>query len=281
MLREDHVKKSLAHGGQLYLTHPEKCETCMKFRPCIDLHNGKVVQIVGGSLDEKLTDNLRTNFTTDRSPEDFARLYHEAALPGGHVIALGKGNEDAALAALAAWPGGMQYGGGVTPDNAMRYLEAGASHVIVTSYVFSGGHIDYHKLAQLVSAVGKERLVLDLSCRKRDGHFHVVTDRWQTFTEERVDAALLQKLAHSCAEFLVHGVDVEGLRQGIQEDLIELLGTHSPCPVTYAGGVHRLADLDRVKQLGQARVDLTIGSALDIFGGDVPFSAVLEWQRAN
>lgn len=253
----------------------------MRFRPCIDLHNGKVVQIVGGSLDEKQQGNLRTNFTTDRSPADFARLYRDASLRGGHVIALGRGNEDAALAALSAWPGGMQYGGGVTPDNALRYLDAGASHVIVTSYVFSGGHIDYDKLTQLVSKVGRERLVLDLSCRKREGHFHVVTDRWQTFTEERVDAALLQKLAQYCDEFLVHGVDVEGLRQGIQEDLIELLGAHSPCAVTYAGGVHRLADLEHVKRLGKGRVDLTIGSALDIFGGDVPFSAVLEWQAAN
>jgi phosphoribosylformimino-5-aminoimidazole carboxamide ribotide isomerase len=253
----------------------------MKFRPCIDLHNGKVVQIVGGSLDEKQQANLQTNFTTDRSSADYACLYRDAGLRGGHVIALGKGNEDAALAALQAWPGGMQYGGGVTPDNAARYLDAGASHVIVTSYVFSGGRIDYDKLAALVAAVGRERLVLDLSCRKRDGHFHVVTDRWQTFTEERVDAALLQHLAASCDEFLVHGVDVEGLRQGIQEELIVLLGEHSPCPVTYAGGVHRLEDLDRVQQLGGGRVDLTIGSALDIFGGDVPFSAVLEWQARN
>lgn len=253
----------------------------MKFRPCIDLHNGKVVQIVGGSLDEQQQDKLHTNFTTDRSSADYACLYRDNGLRGGHVIALGKGNEAAALAALQAWPGGMQYGGGVTPDNAAGYLDAGASHVIVTSYVFSGGRIDYTKLAALVASVGRERLVLDLSCRKRDGHFHVVTDRWQTFTEERVDAALLQRLAASCDEFLVHGVDVEGLRQGIQEELIVLLGEHSPCPVTYAGGVHRLQDLDRVKQLGGGRVDLTIGSALDIFGGDVPFSAVLEWQAHN
>jgi phosphoribosylformimino-5-aminoimidazole carboxamide ribotide isomerase len=253
----------------------------MRFRPCIDLHNGKVVQIVGGSLNERQQQSLRTNFSTDRAPVDFTRLYRDAGLSGGHVIALGAGNEQAALAALQGWPGGMQYGGGVRPDNAALYLDAGASHVIVTSYVFSNGRIDYDKLAQLVAAVGKQRLVLDLSCRKRDGHFYVVTDRWQTFTEERVDAALLHRLAFGCDEFLVHGVDVEGLRQGIQEDLIELLGEHSPCAVTYAGGVHRLEDLDRVKQLGQGRVDLTIGSALDIFGGEVPFSAVLEWQQRN
>lgn len=250
----------------------------MKFRPCIDLHHGKVVQIVGGTLDEQDQQQLRTNFTSERTPAEYALMYRAAALPGGHVIALGAGNQDAALAALRAWPGGMQYGGGVNPDNAALWLDAGASHVIVTSYVFSNGRIDYEKLSTLVSRIGRERLVLDLSCRLRNGHFYVVTDRWQRFTEERVDAELLARLGHSCAEFLVHGVDVEGLRQGIQEDLISLLGEHSPCPVTYAGGVHALADLERVKLLGKARVDLTIGSALDIFGGDVPFSAVVAWQ---
>lgn len=253
----------------------------MKFRPCIDLHHGKVVQIVGGSLNEKQEANLQTNFTSDKNSADFAMLYQAEHLQGGHVIALGQGNEEAALAALQAWPSGMQYGGGVTPENAAKYLDAGASHIIVTSYVFSAGRIDFEKLAALVKVVGKKRLVLDLSCRKRQGSFYVVTDRWQTFTEEKVDASLLETLAASCDEFLVHGVDVEGLRQGIQEDLIELLGEHCPVPVTYAGGVHQLADLDRVKQLGGGRVDLTIGSALDIFGGDVPFSAVLEWQVAN
>lgn len=253
----------------------------MKFRPCIDLHGGKVVQIVGGSLDERNTSNLRTNFSTDRSPADYAALYRDANMPGGHVISLGTGNQDAALSALRTWPGGMQYGGGVNPQNSSLFLDAGASHVIVTSFVFSNGRIDYNKLAKLVSTVGKERLVLDLSCRKRNGDFYVVTDRWQQFTDEKVDAALLGKLAESCDEFLVHGVDVEGLRQGIQEELIVLLGEHSPVPVTYAGGVHELEDLDRVKELGKGRVDLTIGSALDIFGGAVPFSAVVEWQERN
>jgi len=253
----------------------------MKFRPCIDLHGGKVVQIVGGSLDERNTDNTRTNFVSDRAPADYAALYRDANLPGGHVISLGTGNQDAALSALRAWPGGMQYGGGVNPQNASLFLEAGASHVIVTSFVFSGGRIDYAKLAKLIDKVGKDCLVLDLSCRKRDGDFYVVTDRWQQFTDEKVDAALLEKLADSCAEFLVHGVDVEGLKQGIQEELIVLLGEHSPVPVTYAGGVHELEDLERVKKLGKGRVDLTIGSALDIFGGTVPFSAVTAWQDKN
>ena len=253
----------------------------MKFRPCIDLHHGKVVQIVGGSLDEADQTSLRTNFSTDKSPADYARLYQQSRLPGGHVIALGGGNQDAAFSALQAWPGGMQYGGGVTPDNAGLYLDAGASHVIVTSWVFSAGRIDAEKLAALVAKVGRDRLVLDLSCRKRGADFYIVTDRWQTFTEEKVSPELLARLAQSCAEFLVHGVDVEGLRQGIQEELITLLAEHSPCPVTYAGGVNKLADLDLVKQLGRDKVDLTIGSALDIFGGDVTFADVLEWQDRN
>jgi phosphoribosylformimino-5-aminoimidazole carboxamide ribotide isomerase len=249
------------------------------FRPCIDLHHGKVVQIVGGSLNEQNTAALHTNFTSSNSPAYYARLYRDAGLAGGHVIALGAGNEAAALAALQAWPGGMQYGGGVNPHNAHQFLDAGASHVIVTSYVFAEGRINRDKLAALVKAVGKERLVLDLSCRSREGKFFVVTDRWQQFTDECVDADLLATLADSCAEFLVHGVDVEGLRQGIQEALISLLGQHSPCPVTYAGGVHQLSDLARVQQLGKGRVDLTIGSALDIFGGNVKFADVVAWQR--
>jgi phosphoribosylformimino-5-aminoimidazole carboxamide ribotide isomerase len=250
----------------------------MRFRPCIDLHHGKVVQIVGGSLDEQSACALRTNFVSQRAPGDYARLYREAQLPGGHVISLGAGNQEAALEALCAWPGGMHYGGGVNPDNARVYLDAGASHVIVTSYVFSEGRIDAERLAQLVRSVGRERLVLDLSCRKREGRYYIVTDRWQRFTQEQVDADLLERLADNCAEFLVHGVDVEGLKQGIEEELIVLLGEHSPLPVTYAGGVSRLADLDRVRELGGGRVDLTIGSALDIFGGEVAFADVVQWQ---
>ncbi len=253
----------------------------MKFRPCIDLHRGKVVQIVGGSLDDANKSSLHTNFATDKSPAEYARLYQDSNLPGGHVIALGGGNQEAALAALEAWPGGMQYGGGVTPDNAAHYLKAGASHVIVTSYVFSEGRIDAEKLARLVHKIGREHLVLDLSCRKRGDDFYIVTNRWQTFTDEKVTAGLLGRLADSCAEFLVHGVDVEGLRQGIQEELIALLAQHSPCPVTYAGGVNKLHDLELVRRIGRNRVDLTIGSALDIFGGNVRFADVLEWQSKN
>lgn len=260
----------------------------MKFRPCIDLHDGKVVQIVGGSLSDKASDGssaststAQVNFTSETSAADFAKRYQQDDLLGGHVISLGAGNKDAAFSALKAFPGGMHYGGGVNLDNAKEFLDAGASHVIVTSYIFSQGCIDFLKLENLVDLVGKDRLVLDLSCRQREGDFYVVTDRWQTFTEEKVGSALLEKLSLYCAEFLIHGVDVEGKRQGIQENLIEMLGVYSPLPVTYAGGVSQFSDLELVKALGQDRVDLTIGSALDIFGGNIPYADVLAWGQVN
>jgi phosphoribosylformimino-5-aminoimidazole carboxamide ribotide isomerase len=251
----------------------------MRFRPCIDLRTGRVVQIVGGTLGDDDDQRTIIHFETGQPSAAFARLYQSDNLPGGHVIALGPGNRAAALAALAAYPGGLQMGGGITPENAREYLDAGASHVIVTSYVFRDGQIDLARLAQLVAAIGKDRLVLDLSCRRRNGDFWVVTDRWQRFTNMAVRPATLAWLAGYCAEFLVHGVDVEGRRTGIEADLVQMLGESSPIPVTYAGGARSLSDLDLVKALGQGRVDVTIGSALDIFGGAVAYQAVVAWQR--
>ena len=253
----------------------------MKFRPCIDLKGGKVVQIIGGTLQDSNEDETVTNFSSERSPAWFAERYKQDGLTGGHVIALGPGNTDAALAALGAYPGGLQVGGGVNPDNADMFLDAGASHVIVTSYVFSGGKMDMDKLKTLVASVGKDRLVLDLSCRSRDGEFWIVTDRWQKFTDVAVTPETIESLSSFCDEFLVHGVDVEGKMQGIQEDLVMLLGTHCPIPVTYAGGAGSFSDLDRVKTLGRNRVDLTIGSALDIFGGQIPYEDVVQWHHYN
>ncbi len=249
----------------------------MRFRPCIDLRGGRVVQIVGGTLVDGREPT--TNFESERAPASYARLYRDDALPGGHVIALGPGNHDAALTALNAFPCGMQMGGGVTLENAEVYLEAGASHVIVTSYVFRDGHIDMARLEKLAASVGTHRLVLDLSCRQRSGAYWVVTDRWQRFTEVRVDGDTLERLSAYCDEFLVHGVDVEGKRVGIEANLVRLLGDHSPLPVTYAGGAKSLDDLERVKALGSGRVDLTIASAMDIFGGSVPYREVVAWQR--
>ncbi|MBK35504.1 MAG: phosphoribosylformimino-5-aminoimidazole carboxamide ribotide isomerase [Gemmatimonadetes bacterium] len=249
----------------------------MNFRPCIDLRDGHVVQIVGSTL----KDGQRpvTHFESFDSAAEVAGRYRDDDLRGGHVIMLGPGSEQAAYSALAAFPGGMQVGGGVTPQNAEAYLCGGASHVIVTSYVFHEGRVDESRLEDLVAAVGRERLVLDLSCRRRDDAYYVVTDRWQHFTDVAVDKTSLEQLAAHCDEFLVHGVDVEGRRMGIEEDLVSMLGEASPNPVTYAGGARSLEDLDRVRDIGAGRVDLTIGSALDIFGGDVAYADVLAWHR--
>jgi phosphoribosylformimino-5-aminoimidazole carboxamide ribotide isomerase len=235
------------------------------FRPCIDLHEGKVKQIVGGTLGG--TAELRTNFVSDRSSAYYAELYRKDGLKGGHVIMLGPGNEEAGRAALKAYPGGLQIGGGINLENAASYLEEGASHVIVSSWVFREGELDWDRLNSLVTAVGKERLVLDLSCRRRRRDYFVVTDRWQKFTDLAVVGETLAKLADYCAEFLVHAVDVEGLCGGIDRELVENLGHWTPIPTTYAGGANSLADLEEVTRLGRGRLDLTIGSALDIFGG--------------
>ena len=250
-----------------------------RFRPCIDLRGGRVVQIVGGSLADGVEPT--TNFTTDANAAEFAARYRADELPGGHVIALGPGNEAAARQALQAYPGGMQMGGGITPETARGYLDAGASHVIVTSYVFVDGALDEQRLAALVRSVGRERLVLDLSCRRRGADYWVVCDRWQRFTTLQVTVSTLRRLADACAEFLVHGVDVEGLRAGFETPLVALLGEHSPLPVTYAGGLRSLTDLDEVERLGGGRVDASIGSALDLFGGGLSYAAVCAWHRGR
>jgi phosphoribosylformimino-5-aminoimidazole carboxamide ribotide isomerase len=236
------------------------------FRPCIDLHEGKVKQIVGGTLGAG-PGRLQTNFVSDHPAAWYAELYKQDGLKGGHVIMLGPGNDSEARAALQAYPGGLQIGGGVNLDNARTWLDAGASHVIVTSWVFRGGQIDWERLAQLVGAIGKARLVLDLSCRRRGKEYFVVTDRWQKFTELTICRERLERLAAWCAEFLVHAVDVEGQCRGIDQELVSNLAQWSPIPITYAGGASSLADLEAVTRLDRGRIDLTIGSALDIFGG--------------
>jgi phosphoribosylformimino-5-aminoimidazole carboxamide ribotide isomerase len=236
------------------------------FRPCIDLHEGKVKQIVGGTLDDSGAPP-RTNFISNRSSAYYAELYRKDGLAGGHVIMLGSGNEEAARAALRAYPGGLQVGGGINLENAASFLDDGASHVIVTSWVFREGTVDWDRLESLVKAVGKERLVIDLSCRRRGRDHFVVTDRWRKFTDLAVTGQTLDQFAGSCAEFLIHAVDVEGLCGGIDRELVQNLGVWAQVPVTYAGGANSIADLEEVTRLGQGKIDLTIGSALDIFGG--------------
>ncbi len=249
------------------------------FRPCIDLHDGKVKQIVGGTLSED-AGGLRTNFVSERPASWYAQLYQRDGLRGGHVIMLGPGNEAAAQEALAAFPGGLHVGGGVTLDDAPRWLEAGASHVIVTSWVFRDGALDTDRLEALVAAIGRQRLVLDLSCRRRGDDYLVVTDRWQKFTGLKITRQTLEKLAGSCDEFLIHAADVEGLCRGIDSELVARLGEWTPIPTTYAGGANSLADLGEVTRVGGGRIDLTIGSALDIFGGSgVRYADAVKFNR--
>ena len=249
------------------------------FRPCIDVHEGKVKQIVGGTLsDDPAT--LRTNFVSERPASWYAELYKRDGLKGGHVIMLGPGNEAAARGALAAYPGGLHIGGGINRDNARAWLEAGSSHVIVTSWVFRNGQFDFDRARALAAVVGKERLVFDLSCRRRDKDYWVVTDHWQKFTEFKIDPRELNRLANFCAEFLVHGADVEGLCGGVDLELVDKLAQWSPVPTTYAGGARSLTDLEEVTRAGQGRIDLTIGSALDIFGGKgVRYADAVEFNR--
>ena len=272
----------------------------MRFRPCIDIHDGKVKQIVGGTLRDTTGDRasgltavvpespgdgagLKENFISDRDSEYYASYYKRRGLSGGHVIMLNHRDSDhydltreQALAALRAYPGGLMAGGGIAPDNALAFLDAGASHVIVTSYVFKDGRIDMEALSRIVDAVGRERLCLDLSCRKRgDGQYYIVTDRWQRFTETRLDSSVMELLSGYASEFLVHAVDSEGKQQGIDEKILSII-KESPVPVTYAGGVGCLEDVKMIRELGEGKIDITVGSALDIFGGRLALEEILE-----
>ncbi|MEM7272581.1 MAG: phosphoribosylformimino-5-aminoimidazole carboxamide ribotide isomerase [Actinomycetota bacterium] len=252
-----------------------------RFRPCIDLHEGRVKQIVGGTLRDR-GPGPETNFVSDRDAAWFADRYRADDLPGGHVIRLGAGNDEAARAALAAWPGAMHIGGGIDLESAEAWLEAGASHVIVTSWLFEGDSLSMERVRALEARVGRDRFVIDLSCRRAEGGWRVATDRWQTVTATPVDADTLARLAEHCSEFLVHAADVEGLTQGIDEALVRLLGESSPIPCTYAGGGRSIDDLARVAELSAGRVDLTFGSALDLFGGrGVRYADCVRWNREH
>lgn len=255
----------------------------MEFRPCIDIHNGKVKQIIGGSLKDQ-GDRAVENFVSEQDGAFFAELYRKYGLKGGHIILLNpadspwyEATKAQAMKALAAYPGGMQAGGGIHAENAAEFLDAGASHVIVTSYVFRDGAIYYENLEKLQKEAGKEHLVLDLSCRKRGEDYYIVTDRWQKFTAEKLSESLLEQLSGYADEFLIHAVDVEGKAQGIETELAKMLGGWGKIPITYAGGVGSFSDLEQLKVLGQNRLNVTIGSALDLFGGDMAFEEVLKF----
>jgi phosphoribosylformimino-5-aminoimidazole carboxamide ribotide isomerase len=238
-----------------------------RFRPCIDLHDGKVKQIVGSTLRDA-GEGPRENFVSEKPASWYAELYKRDGLSGGHVIMLGKGNEDAALSALRAYPGGMHIGGGIRPDNARKFLDAGASHVIITSYAFDDqARFREDRVREMVDTVGRDRLVLDLSCRATTDGWVVAMNRWQTMTDLIVDGDTFRRLSPCCDEFLIHAVDVEGKCEGIDEALVRCLGVWCDKPVTYAGGARSVTDLARTQELSAGKVDVTIGSALDIFGG--------------
>lgn len=258
----------------------------MQFRPCIDIHNGKVKQIVGGSLSDE-GNQAKQNFESTQDASYYAKLYKKDELRGGHVILLNPPSSEyydatkaQALKALNAYPGGLQIGGGITAENAKEYLDAGASHVIVTSYVFRDGQIQWENLKRLKDAVGKERIVIDLSCRKKEDGYYIVTDRWQKFTDVKLTVKVLEEIADYCDEFLVHGVDVEGKASGIDEELALILAEYHGNPITYAGGIGTMADLERFRKLTCGMVDFTIGSALDLFGGKLPYEKIKYYEDA-
>ena len=259
----------------------------MEFRPCIDIHNGKVKQIVGSSLRDE-GNQAKENFVSEQDGAFYADFYRKDNVKGGHIILLISKESDyyektkeQAMLALKTWPGGFQVGGGITAENAAEFLDAGASHVIVTSYVFRDGQVNYQNLEKLQKEVGTEKLVIDLSCRKKeDGKYYVVTDRWQKFTKERLGEPLLEEFSAFCDEFLIHAVDVEGKASGIDRDLIRMLERFKATPITYAGGVTTMEDVMSVKECGRDRINVTIGSALDLFGGKLSYKEVLERIRA-
>lgn len=254
----------------------------MQFRPCIDLHNGKVKQIVGSTLKDSDPTSLQTNFTATHPSSWFAKMYRRDNLTGGHIIKLGPGNDDAAAEALAVWPGGMQVGGDITGENAKEWLDKGASHVIVTSHVFSDGQINRERLEKLVQIVGKENLVLDLSCRRRDDEYYIVTDRWQNFTEVVISPQILDEFSVCCDEFLIHAADVEGQCNGIETELVKRLAKWSPIPTTYAGGIKNMDDMKLIADISSNQLHATVGSALDIFGGTgMTYSEVVAFHRKN
>ena len=256
----------------------------MKFRPCIDIHNGQVKQIVGGSLSD-FGDKANENFVATQDAAFYANLYKKHNLQGGHIILLNgkespyyEATKAQAINALKAYPGGMQIGGGINDENAYEYLEQGADKIIVTSFVFKKGQISYENLEKLVKAVGKENLVLDLSCRKKEGMYYIVTDRWQNYTDVVLNQESLDCFSKFCDEFLVHAVDVEGKAAGIEEEVAALLGNWGKLPATYAGGIHTYEDLETLRLLGKGNVDFTIGSALDLFGGVLEFDKIVAFE---
>lgn len=257
---------------------------------CIDIHDGQVKQIVGSTLTTN-DQTLSTNYVSPHSPTYYAELYRKNGVLGTHVIKLGstETNDRAAEEALAAWPGKLQVGGGVNLGNCKEWIEKGADKVIVTSWLFPEGQLSWDRLKQISDMVGKERLVVDVSCKRvideNEGRVEwvVAMNKWQTLTTTVLSQQLFTELREYCTEFLVHAADVEGLCQGIDEELVAQLGEWcrgwDDISVVYAGGARSFQDLELVEKLSHGKVDLTYGSSLDIFGGSVKFQDLVEWNK--
>jgi phosphoribosylformimino-5-aminoimidazole carboxamide ribotide isomerase len=252
----------------------------LNFRPCIDIHQGKVKQIVGDTFNEK-NQNVVENFVSQYDSAHYASVFKKDGLTGGHIIMLGDGNHDAAIQALKEYPQGLQIGGGITSENASLYLENGASHVIVTSYIFDNGELNMDRLNKIVSEIGKEKLVIDLSCKEKNGKWFVVTNKWTKFSNLEINESTINEIEKYCDEFLIHAVDVEGKRTGIQENLVQHLSKLVSIPTTYAGGVRSIKDLETFYQLSDGKLDITIGSSLDLFGGDLAYNEVVDFCKVR
>ncbi|MBT3539096.1 phosphoribosylformimino-5-aminoimidazole carboxamide ribotide isomerase [bacterium] len=248
----------------------------MQFRPCIDILNGKVTQIVGETL---ATNSLvAENFVTNKNAAYFADLYKKNNLAGGHIIMLDKTEKTKSqtIEALKTFPQDFQVGGNINSDNAQEFINAGASHIIVTSYIFKDNKLSPLRLQRLMSAVKKEKIVLDLSCRKKNNEYYVVTNRWQIFSNFKVTSKNLETLSNYCDEFLIHGVDSEGKLQGVEIDLLNILKDFTGIPITYAGGIRDMNDIEKIKQTGNGYINFSVGTALDIFGGELNYNKVIE-----
>lgn len=259
------------------MTGPRMSRPKTRFRPCIDLHHGQVKQIVGSTIDQQ---DFTENFVSEKSSAWYANKFRDDELVGGHVIKLGPGNDEAALEALAQWPGGMQIGGGITIDNGQSWLEAGASHVIVTSWLFDGVTLDWERVRSLAKVIGSSRIVIDLSCRRVADGWRVATNRWQTLTEVELSIDIFERLAPYCSEFLIHAADVEGKCDGVDNDLVQLLSDFETRKVTYAGGVACMDDFLQIDDISNGKLDVTVGSALDLFGGlGLRYNELVKWNR--
>ena len=252
-----------------------------EFRPCIDIHNGKVKQIVGATLKDE-GDKAKENFVSEMDADYYAGIYKEYGLPGGHVILLNakdspyyEATKSQAKKALEAYPGGLMVGGGITDESAADFLDMGASHVIVTSFVFRDGRINMDNLEKLKKAVGKDRIVLDLSCKSKGQEYYVVTDRWQKYTDVVFNEELFSSLSDYCDEYLVHAADVEGKSAGLDAKVLALLSKINHT-VTYAGGISSYEDVKLLVEEGKERVNFTVGSKLDLFGGNLTIKGILE-----